>query len=334
MLYLGLTRERPANDDLQLELADTYNKLGQAMRLRGDMVGALEQYRAALAICEKLAARNPRNQKYRRALWTTYECIANVLFLQDEVAEALTANSKALALGEALIADDPINADYRRGLVLNYEYGGQYRKRSDKHGALEYFRRAVALDEELLATDPVNALTRTELGYLHKRIADFEANLGDNSQALVHFSKALEIFEKLVSDAPADLTSRFGVATCRAGVAGMQARLGEVDPALEECRKAVDLLREIAEDVANAHHRSLRAEGYEYLGYAYGALAASPKASGSETRQRMTASRDMFQKSLNVLDDMRSRGTLAANDEQWVKEIADEIAKCDTALER
>jgi tetratricopeptide (TPR) repeat protein len=331
-LYLDLTREQPANDDLQFELAATCNQLGLAMSDHGDLAGALEQYRAAMAICEKLAANNPRDQRYRRRLSTSHEGIANVLWLKNDAAGAIEANSKALVLGEALIAEDPINADYRRALVLNYQHGGDYRKENDKRGALEYFRRAAALDEELLAADPANALTRVDLGYTHKRIADFLANLQDNSEALLHFSKALEISEKLVADAPADLTSRLRVATCRAGVAGMRARLGEVDPALEECRKTIALLREITDDATNAHQRFKRAEAYEYLGYAYLALAASPKVSASEKKERMNAARDMFQQSLNVLEDLRSRGTMDANSEAWARNIAGEIAKCDVAL--
>lgn len=331
-LYLDLTREQPANEDLQFELADTRNKLGSAMRQRDELVGALEQHRAALAICEKLAASHPQEQRYRRALWTCHERMAAALWYQNDVAGALEANSKALALGEGLIADDPLNADYRRGLVLNYKNGGDYRKRSDSRGALEYFRRAVALDEELLAADPANALTRTDLGYLHKRIADFHANLEDWSQALAHFSKALEIFDKLALDAPADLISRFRGATCRAGIAGMQARLGDVEPALEECRKAIALLQGITEDVTNVQHRSNRAEAHQYLGYAYLALAAFPKASTSESRQHMSAARDMFRQALNILDGVRkSQGDLGV-DEEWAREIAAEIAKCETAL--
>jgi tetratricopeptide (TPR) repeat protein/tRNA A-37 threonylcarbamoyl transferase component Bud32 len=333
-LYLDLTREQPASDDLQFELAATRNELGLAMSQSGNLAGALEQYRAAMAICEKLAAGNPRDQRYRRRLSTSHERIADVLWLQDDVAGAIEANSKALASGEALIAEDPINTDYRRVLVLNYQHGGDYRKKNDKRGALEYFRRAAALDEELLAADPANALTRIDLGYTHKRIADFLANLQDNSQALLHFSKALEISEKLVADAPTDLSSRLRMASCRAGVAGMQARLGEVDAALEECRKTIALLREITEDATNAHQRFKRAEAYEYLGYAYLALSAFPQASASETRERMGAARDMFRQSLNVLDDLRSRGAMDANSEAWARNIAGEIAKCDTALGR
>jgi eukaryotic-like serine/threonine-protein kinase len=333
-LYLDLTREQPASVDLQFELVATRNELGLAMSQHGDLAGALEQYRAAMATCEKLAASNPRDQRYRRRLETSHERIANVLWLQDDGAGAIEANSKALALGEALIAEDPINTDYRRALVLNYQHGGDYRKKNDKRGALEYFRKAAALDEELLAADPANALTRIDLGYTHKRIADFLANLQDNSEALLHFSKALEISEKLVADAPTDLSSRLRMASCRAGVAGMRARLGEVAPALEECRKTIALLREITEDATNAHQRFKRAEAYEYLGYAYLALSALPTASASETRERMNAAEDMFRQSLNVLEDLRTRGNMDANSEAWATNIAGEIAKCDTALGR
>jgi hypothetical protein len=108
----------------------------------------------------------------------------------------------------------------------------------------------------------------------------------------------------------------------------MHAKLGEVDPALEECRKAVALLKEITG--GKTGHLG-RGQAYEYLGYAYVALAASPQASARETRQRMTAARDMFQQTLNILDDLRSRGPLGSN-EQWANEIAGEIVKCDMAL--
>ncbi len=330
-LCQDLAREQPANEDLQFELAGARNRLGTAMTNQNQIDGALEQHRAALAICEKLAGSHPQNQRYRRRLWTTHVFTANALHSQNDDAGAIKATSKALALAEALIAEDPLNVDYRRLLVLSCQHAGGYRDRTDKPGALEYFRRAVALGEELLAADPANALTRKDLAYAHRKIADLLATLEDNSQALSHFGKALESYEKVVADAPADLVSRFLVATCRAGVARMQARLGEVNPALEECGKAIALLQEITGDKPG--HLG-RAQGCEYLGYAFVALAASPKASASESRQHMSAARDMFQQTLRIIDELRrTEGDLGVN-EQWAKEVAGEIAKCDTALGR
>ena len=46
----------------------------------------------------------------------------------------------------------------------------------------------------------------------------------------------------------------------------------------------------------------------------------------------LSIARDMLRETLNVLDDLRSRGALDASKEPWAREIAGEIAKCDTAL--
>lgn len=324
-LYLRLTREQPNDDELQLDLANTCNWLGRAMVLRNDLPGALEQDRAAVAISE---AHAPHDVRYRRALWNAYEEMATVLFLQADLAGAIEVNTKALALGESLIAEDPVNADYRRGLAQNYKNGADYRMRSDTARAAEYYRKAAGLEEELLAADPADASIRTDLGKLHKSIADIAANAGENSEALLQFRKAVEIFERLSSDAPLDLTSRFKAATCRAGLAGMQARLGDVVPALEECRHATAILGGISEDPAHTQNRYLRAEADEYLGFAYFALAESPKASVGERRDHMTAARDHFRQSLDIIDGLRRNGTLDPYDEKWAKEIAAEIAKC------
>ncbi len=200
---------------------------------------------------------------------------------------------------------------------------------TDKRGALEYYRRAMELGEELLAADPANALTRRDLAFAHKRVADFLADLEDNSQSLLHYKKALEGYQKLVTEAPGGFVARFLLATCYAGVARMEARLGEVEPALEECRKANALLQEIT----GAPNHLGRAQAHRYLGYAYVALAASPKASIGESRQRTSTARDMFRQAQDIMDGARGESGLGV-DEEWAKEIAGEIAKCDTALEK
>ncbi len=100
----------------------------------------------------------------------------------------------------------------------------------------------------MLAADPANALTRKDLAYTHKKIADLLVELTNDGQALAHFRQALENYLKVVADAPADLISQFLVAACHGGVARMQARLGDPHPALEECGKAHHLLQEITAD--------------------------------------------------------------------------------------
>jgi hypothetical protein len=41
----------------------------------------------------------------------------------------------------------------------------------------------------------------------------------------------------------------------------------------------------------------------------------------------------MFRQALNILDDLPGGGSLGAN-EQWAREIAGELPKCETALDK
>lgn len=324
---------QPANESLQFYLANTCNQLGNGLKATNDLPGAIEQHRTAASICERLLSSKPSEQRFRRALGSSYENMANALELQGDAAGAMEANQKARMLVEGLVTEDPLNVDYRRGLVLSYKLPGDLLIRSDTRGALEYYRKATESAEQVVAADPADVARRRDLAGSHKRMAEVLARLKDNAEALSHFGKALDIYDKLATTAPADLTFPLMAAICRAGVAGMHARLGEVDHALGESAKTVALLAGITDDGTAATQRAQKAQAYEYLGYAYNALATSPKASPTEARQHTTTARDMFRQALDILDDLRSRHALEGV-EDWAKEVAGEIAKCGAGLEK
>ncbi len=96
--------------------------------------------------------------------------------------------------------------------------------------------------------------------------------------------------------------------------------------------ESVGAAAQIRDDPTNTYHRFHRAEADEYLGYAFGALAASPKASAAGIMQYRKTARDWFQKSADILEDLRHGGALDPSDGDWAKAIAGEIAKCDAAL--
>ena len=328
-LFLELTREESADADLQNELAETRLSLASDLGGVSDFGGALEQSRAALATWEQLVAIKPEEPRYRYKLWWSQMSIAYTLWLSDDVANAIAANAKALALGEALLAQDPLNAEYQRSLVINYQEAGDMRQKVDQRGALEFVRRAVELGEKLVAADPANGTARIDLAYNHKRVADLLAKLNEHSEALPHYRQASEGYQRVIKDAPEDLSSRFFAAACRAGAARMQACLGEIEPALEECDNVIAFLRETSGDQPG--HLG-KAEAHEYLGYAYVALAASPRASAEARRKHTTAAREMFRQSESIIDEARRRDGDLGQNENWAREIAAEIAKCDAAL--
>ena len=325
-LYLKLTRNKPGDEQLQLELANTCIDLGTA--LPDTDKARFEFYRAAQAICEKLLAAHPEEQTYRYALWTNQYRLSYALYLQNNLAAAFEAGKKATELGEELVAEDPLNADYRRMLARTYQSDGIYRQDSDKNAAIACFRKAITIEDELLAADPSNALIRKDLATTHKRAGDTLAEMNDNVQTLVHYTQAFENYSKVVTESPHDLICQFLVVTCQAGVASMQARLGHLDAALAQCQGARAFLQKIT-GVEPGYLG--KAQACEYLGDSYEELAK--KSSGAAAKQRMKDAREMLQQSLNVVNEARSSGTVAAHDnEQWANGLAAELAKCDAAL--
>jgi hypothetical protein len=111
----------------------------------------------------------------------------------------------------------------------------------------------------------------------------------------------------------------------------MQACLGEIKPALNECGSVIAFLRETTGDQPG--HLG-KAQAHEYLGYAYLALATSPHASANESKERMRTAREMFRQSQSIIDEARRRDGDLGQNENWAREIAGEIAKCDAALRK
>ena len=333
-IYLELSAEQPANSEIRYDLAATYSELGVALEdWWGDASGALENHHKALSLREAFVAVDPGSQTHRRNLSVTYVNIGRALVRSDDTKGALESNQKGLAIHAALFADNPSNADYRRLLAISYQNDGNYRAiLHDVGGALQSFRKKLALDEQSVADDPVNAQSREDLGYSCERISDLLAESGDYLQALSSYGKALAMYEKVSAVAPQILRVHYRVIFARAGIGKMQAKLGKRVDALAECTKANALLNELPADPNIQWQNSMRGQLYTHLAQAYAALATSKSIATTEQREHWHAARNMYARSLEIWQDMQKRGILIGEDP--AKEVASEIAKCDTALGR
>jgi tetratricopeptide (TPR) repeat protein len=333
-LFLDLTREQPANEDFQHDLANTSHILANALERAGDPSGALEQYRAAASTSEKLVEKKPHDKMFRLSQLKDERSLALALWKQQgDETTARAVIDKALGLIQALIAEDPTNASYQNGLFhLNLD-AGQLRAETDPAVALGYFRKAAEVEEKLLTADAANSEAEIGLADIYMNIAHALSRQGDASQALSYYSKSAEHYEKYTG---LSTHPHWGVSlkavTARAGAAAMRAQLGGYDVALEECSRLTERLREIPDDPASTENRLFRAETYEYLGYAYRDIAAASKGSINRNKQYFTAARDMFRQSMNIVEDVRSRGGLDMSDKKQAKSVAAELAKCDAAL--
>jgi tetratricopeptide (TPR) repeat protein len=228
-----------------------------------------------------------------------------------------------------------LNADYRRLLAVGYQNDGDYRAHSgDTRSALESFRKKIALDEQSLAADPANPQLRGDLAYSVERIGDLLAELGDDSQALSYYQRFVKAAETLAADDSQSLSARYKLILARGDVGKTQAKLGDQQSALEQCRKIITLLNQTVDDPADAYTRGLRARAYIYLGEVYSRLAAAIKTAPDQAKKHIRVARNMYQQSFDIWNDLRNRGTLAADDAAKPEEVSAEIAKCDAVLRR
>jgi eukaryotic-like serine/threonine-protein kinase len=328
-----LADEEPANSEIHHDLAECYSAVGLALEGRGEIAGALEHYRKALRIYQKLLGTDPQDRANQRSVSVIYENIGRALFLSNDLKGALENNHKALALREALLAENPSNADYRRILAVSYQNSGDYQAWSKNiPAALEAFRKKLAIDEQLLAADSANAQARTDLAYSTERIGDLLSESGQHSEALPHYARALEMSEKNAAADPQDLVVVTRPIQIRARRAKAQARLGDFISAREQCRKATELLRALADDPSNVNLRRERTVTYGDLAEVYVLLAADKSAPPKLVIDEWRSAREMYQRSLQFMEDLRRRGILGADEIPEIEQVRQKIAECDAAL--
>ncbi len=332
-LYLELASELPNDTEISYDLAAMYNDLGLASEDWNDIEGALANHRKALPLREQFVASDPLNLQRRRDLAVTYINIGRALVLSGDVRGGLENNEKALTICKELSSKDTTNVDYRRVLAVSYQNDGDYRAMlGDNLAAIESFRQKLVLDERSFKEDPANALARGDLGYSCMRLGDLLKTTGSYSQALIYAQRALEIWEPLAVTSSQDIGLLYSIAKVHATIGLTQAKLGDRKLALDKCSHAASLLGKIEDDPGNSALRLLRAESYELLGEAYVVLASARKTPKIESRQQWAIAREMYQRSLTLLIDLRERGLLPELNADMPDKILREISRSDAEL--
>lgn len=251
---------------------------------------------------------------------------------------------------EELVADNPKDRTYYRNLSMTYvnpgggvlnlanvdpaalgPYAGDYLVLINKpQAALEAFRQRLTIDEQAVAADPGNLQVQTDLAYSASRIGDLLAEMGDHAGALPYYQRAVDIYTKNVFANP----GHFAIpqfAQLLGKLAKTHARLGYNEKASSECSKALDLLA-VTDDTANVEQRRVTASAYSEIGDTYSLIARDTRTPEQFMPKLWTAAREVYERSLAILIDLRERGVLNADDLTEVDNISHKIAECDLFL--
>lgn len=178
---IAIRRELNGDDDPLL--ASTYNKLGVSYYLTGEFDKALNAYRKALSLSERVEV-DPL------VIAEICNNFGIVLKLQGDLVEAFEFYHRSMQLKEALLsADDP-------NLARTYNnLGNLLRVMGQTEEAMVYYEKAVTIFKAKYGPrDPMVGKIFTNQGIIYSRY-------GDYNKALQYFNQALAIYEDNESNA-------------------------------------------------------------------------------------------------------------------------------------
>jgi tetratricopeptide (TPR) repeat protein len=202
----------------------------------------------------------------------------------------------------------------------------------DKTGALEKAKEALSIYESLASADPNDVSIRRNLAVGYRNVA---AALGtsDPTGALDNFRKALQIFAELNARDPNNADFRRQWAVVYFYLSRFQSETGDLNGAIENDLEGVKINEAlVASSPTNVSARITLAQLEEKLGNYHAMLATSAGSSATGQTEQWRAAKQAYQKSLDIYQDLKVKGTLTVADVAKPGEVAQEIAKCDLAL--
>jgi eukaryotic-like serine/threonine-protein kinase len=332
----ALAHARPDDPQVRSDLAEAYTKVGDVLLQTGDHIEALKNMDQALEIRKQLATASPHDKDAQLNLAIVYDGIGNALAEDNKLDLSLASTRQSLTIFESLLAAEPNNPRYGRDVALEHkEIGGIYEATGKLPAALDEYQKALPVDEALAAENPNDALARRDLAIDYANAGDILLKTGDTFRALQRYKQAVEIDEKLAQADPKDAWAQRYLAYNyhRMGDALLKTR--DRERALAFHRKALKVAEGRANsDPSNASAREDLAQSYAKLAGAHLYMGTQLDVAQGRKKKNLLEARSWYQKSLEVWQSLRDRGTLSGLHAQEPDRVAAEISRCQAALDQ
>lgn len=302
----SLARESSDDASLQRELAAAYLKIGSVQGNPtnpnlGDSAGALQSYRHALAINEKLVEQS-NDVEARRALAFTLRKMADVEANSSDVVHAVETARRSVSLFRELAEAAPSNFDTRLDLAISYVKTADilgnpnFENVGDAKGGIENYGAALNILTALQAENASHPKTRRYLGIIHERIGAMRELQNDGSAAVEEYKTSAAIRVPLAEEFPNDTTIVRDAAIAYEKLGNAAAAAGDLGAALDDRRRSLEIFeRLLAVDPQNAQARQSLAISHIHLADLLGGGDANGLSRAAEAR-------DHYQRAAELLE--------------------------------
>ncbi len=276
-------------------LGESHVRLARAVMQAGDLTGAQQHAREAIAILEDLATRDPSNTEFRRDLLNSYEALAYVsnddtFFNVGDRQTAVTYHRKAVAIADGLSTADPANMTALSDLAIAHRDLCASLVEDDPAGAAHECRTAL----DLLARLPAWRAHSVVVTSMH--LARAMQRLRRPNEALGMLRRAFTAQARTVAADPERTDERLWLLRIHNQIGELLLGSGDTNGAIEEHRQALRIVEELLPSHPEEPElRRDQADCFEGLGRVYAALGER-----QGRAEQWREARDWYQKSLDV----------------------------------
>ena len=250
----SLTKAEPNNTELQAELAESYEHVGDVLRTMGEVAEADTNYREAVRLLEKIPAGSDDRPRERRLAGLLYR-VGNLKGYPrtsnlGDTAGALEYHRRALAVREALAAADPEDQGLRLDLQESHRSLANIMSSATNEldEAEAHARRAVEISQGLVDADRANARSLRALVEAEDSLARALTRKGDFDRAAEVCRQSLETAQSVLASDPTNMQARQDLASGNTLAGNIYLKQGDVAASLRHHRQALALNRAIADD--------------------------------------------------------------------------------------
>lgn len=275
--YESLAKDYPREPSYRQALANTYNWLGETLRVRTDTRSRAEEaYDNALRLQQDLLRENPQNPQYRRELARTHYNRGILRYQAARISDSDSDFRQAIELLKPLANEEPGSAAAQELARASNDLATLLRDQNRLPEAREFYEQAIRIHEELTKRNPDNREYKQELAVFYNNLALLLVEQNRIELAMQRNHQALELMLELASPTPSLGIEMVKVRNLRCQ---MLQSLGSPE-AVAECQQSLDILQTLDKLRDSRHrpeiHRLYRDLGYNYIDLAEGGLASGP----------------------------------------------------------
>jgi non-specific serine/threonine protein kinase/serine/threonine-protein kinase len=302
----SLSRESAGDNELSLELAQAYQKVGDVQgnpfeANLGDTAAAQQSFRKSVAILEPLLVTATDGAKAKLALASGYQKIADTQLFTGNRKEAAANGRKALDILEALVSQSP-DEDVRRLLVICLQrlgdaMGSPLRPSlNDPAAARQHYERARQILDEWRRMAPTDREMRTLRIVIEERIGILLENEKKLEEARDRYATVLDIAGGLHAESPQETRRRRAVAAAHGRMGKILSMQLDYTGALKHYETALRIAEKMAaDDPLDANAKRAVASLYGMTG---NCLAQAGNSAGA---------RQSYRKALAIVEDLFAR---------------------------